>query len=35
MDNTSEAIIWAIKNGDLDQVKDICDKQVSAVIVSS
>lgn len=30
MDKSSELVIWAIKNGDLDQVKDIVEKQVGA-----
>lgn len=28
MDKNSEPVIWAIKNGDLEQVKDIVEKQV-------
>lgn len=32
METACESVMWAIKNGDLEQVKDLCDKQVSDTI---
>lgn len=29
METACESVMWAIKNGDLEQVKDLCDKQVN------
>ena len=33
-DKTSDKMVWGIKNGDLDQVKDIIENKVSAFCLS-